>query len=329
MKLFKAWGWILGTGLYIDDIEALVNARKTELDQRLKTESDQLNKEMEAAKQNVQNSIRGVLAWIGGISLAALAAVLVLGFVFTRRNITRPVTRIVAGLNEGADQVASAASQISSTSQQLAEGSSEQAASIEETSSALEEIASMTRQNADNAHQADHDEGHQHHSWQAMDSITRMCESMDEITNASDDTSKIIKTIDEIAFQTNLLALNAAVEAARAGEAGKGFAVVAEEVRNLAARSAEAAKNTAELIEEHGEERVGRDPLCQRDQGARSAEGVRRAPPGGGPGGCNRHRLRGAGPRDRAGQQGGYRRWTKSPSRMPPAPRSPPPLLKR
>ena len=75
VKLFKAWGWILGTGLYIDDIDALVNARKAELDQRLKTESDQLNKEMEAAKQNVQNSIRGVLAWIGGISLAALAAV--------------------------------------------------------------------------------------------------------------------------------------------------------------------------------------------------------------------------------------------------------------
>ena len=122
VKLFKGWGWIIGTGLYIDDIDTLINARKAELDQRLKTEADQLNKEIEAAKQNVQNSIRGVLAWIGGISLAALAAVLVVSLVFTRRNITRPVTRIVAGLNEGAEQVASAASQISSSSQQLAEG---------------------------------------------------------------------------------------------------------------------------------------------------------------------------------------------------------------
>ncbi|MBI5579201.1 MAG: hypothetical protein HY895_08610 [Deltaproteobacteria bacterium] len=251
VKLLKAWGWVLGTGLYIDDIEVLVNARKAELGRRLKTESDQLNKEIEAAKQNSRDSIRGVLAWIGGISLAALTAFLVLGFFFTRRNITRPVTRIVAGLNEGADHVASAASQISFTSQQLAEGSSEQAASIEETSASLEEIASMTRKNAGNARQADHlMKETKTIAAQAKDSIARMCQSMDDITKASEDTSKIIKTIDEIAFQTNLLALNAAVEAARAGEAGAGFAVVADEVRNLAMRAADAARNTAGLIEE-------------------------------------------------------------------------------
>ncbi len=251
VQLFKEWGWIIGTGLYIDDIEVMVNARRAELERRLKAEADQLNQEIEAAKQNTQKGIQGVMLWIGGISLAALTAVLLVSFVFTRRSITRPITRIVVGLNEGADQVASAASQISSSSQQLAEGASEQAASIEETSASLEEMSSMTRKNADNAQQADHLMNDTRRVVaQAKDSMAQMCRSMDEITQASEDTSKIIKTIDEIAFQTNLLALNAAVEAARAGEAGAGFAVVADEVRNLAMRAADAARNTANLIEE-------------------------------------------------------------------------------
>jgi methyl-accepting chemotaxis protein len=184
------------------------------------------------------------------IGLVIALVVGVLAAFFITRSITKPVNRIISGLNEGSDQVASASGQVSSASQSMAEGASEQAASIEETSSSMEEMASMTKNNAENAGTAD---GLMKEANQvvatANDSMERLTVSMKDISQASEETSKIIKTIDEIAFQTNLLALNAAVEAARAGEAGAGFAVVAEEVRNLAMRSAEAAKNTAQLIE--------------------------------------------------------------------------------
>ena len=195
---------------------------------------------------NRLNSIR----W--GIAILCLALLLGIGIplVFVVRGVTNPLNRIITTLNSSSDQVSDASSQISSSSQSMAEGASQQAAAIEETSSSMEEISSMTKTNAENAGLADSLMKESNQVVQtANKSMDKLTQSMGDISKASDETSKIIKTIDEIAFQTNLLALNAAVEAARAGEAGAGFAVVADEVRNLAMRAANAAKDTAELIQ--------------------------------------------------------------------------------
>lgn len=220
----------------------------------LKNIDDMISLNMKEANNDETNAEKAadrikLLASVG--SFLGVALTIAFGIIFPIM-ITRPINRAIAGLGEGSDHVVAASTEVASSSQALAEGASRQASAVEQTSSSLEEMSSMTTQNAENAKQAK--------TLLTVDGresfrvITEKMNLMREVVNAnvkaSEETSKIIKTIDEIAFQTNLLALNAAVEAARAGETGAGFAVVAEEVRNLAMRSAEAAKNTENLIAE-------------------------------------------------------------------------------
>ena len=184
---------------------------------------------------------------VSGLFSVSILVLISLGIIVS---VTRAINRVTAGLAKGASEIGSASRQVAASSQHTAEGSSQQASSLEETSSSLEEMSAMTRQNADGASKVD---GLMKETQtlvnSGVSSMQRMSGAIEQIKQSSSQTAKIIKTIDEIAFQTNLLALNAAVEAARAGEAGKGFAVVAEEVRNLAQRSANAARDTAALIE--------------------------------------------------------------------------------
>jgi methyl-accepting chemotaxis protein len=221
---YEPWDWVIGAGMYEDEVV----------------------KASEVTEKELAAVFRSILI-IGPISLLLVG----LFSMWVSGRWGKILQRISEFLGLGSDEVTSAASQVSSASQSLAEGASRQAAMVEESSSSIEEMTAMIKQNADNAFAAANlmRESNKHVST-AETSTADMINAMQQIKGATDQTSKIIKTIDEIAFQTNLLALNAAVEAARAGEAGKGFAVVAEEVRNLAMRSAEAAKNTSSLIQD-------------------------------------------------------------------------------
>ena len=213
------------------------------------------------------DSIARSLGWARGGILVGIIGVIAVGCVlawFIVSSVAKVLRKSVAELATGAEQVASAAAQVASSAQSLSQGASTQGATLQETSASMEEVANMTRRNADDSHEAAATmESTDKAVQDANIALHEMVSSMAAIGASSQKVSGIIRTIDEIAFQTNILALNAAVEAARAGEAGAGFAIVADEVRGLAQRSAQAARDTADLIEEsiakagEGHKRVG------------------------------------------------------------------------
>ena len=230
VKLFRPWGWVIGTGVYITDIESQLRRARYEF----------------------------------GGTIALMLVVAAVLAMWSIRGTVKPIVHAIENAAMGAEQVRKASEQVASSAQSLSRGATDQAASLEETSASMEEMASMTRRNAENSHRAAAMMGDAESRVLAADAaLGEMVASMTAIKESSDKVSRIIKTVDEIAFQTNILALNAAVEAARAGESGMGFAVVADEVRALAQRSAQAARDTSVLIEEsitrsnEGHQKVG------------------------------------------------------------------------
>lgn len=216
-RSYPDWKWVIATGIYVDDIDKQV------------------------FDTFLQILIANIIAMV--VVITAVLATIV-------KDIVTSMDKVTRDLEESSQEIAAASSQLDAASQKLAEGTTEQAASIQETSSTLEETESMVQQNRDNTQQAAVlAKKSKEYASKSNAEMQKMMDAMEDLKKSSAEIGKIIKVIDEIAFQTNILSLNAAVEAARAGDAGKGFAVVAEEVRSLAQRSAQAAKDTAVIID--------------------------------------------------------------------------------
>ena len=215
---------------------------------------DQVVKETTAENQKIevqaQDSINNRTAMMLGLAVLVALITIIYSTLFSR-SLSKALKTVSEVLSSASRQIADASAQVAASSQSLAEGANEQASSLEETSSALEEMASMISLNADHSGNAkDIATSTRESAESGVDEMGEMIVAMEAIKNSSNEISKIVKSIDEIAFQTNILALNAAVEAARAGEAGAGFAVVADEVRSLAQRAATAAKETSVKIDD-------------------------------------------------------------------------------